>query len=178
MYSPPKKTLILGTLGSIVVSVFLWEYILLEWELDDWYAPSDALNTVKRRCIDTWEWIGWLAAKISSYLTWVRLEKLFEALRNLVSPVMWIAISPLYSIKGYLDTIKLYDHPWKIIIGSVFLVSILVYIEERYRLGTRALHWIRAQWRKRRPRPLSSASDDDDDEGENRPESEMHDAAK
>lgn len=172
MYSPPKKILFLGTLGSIAVSVLLWEYILLEWELDDWYAPSDALTTVSGWCRDVWEWIGWLAAKISSYLTWIRLEKLMQALRNLLLPVAEICLSPFYIIKGYTDTMKLYEHPWKISLGSILLLLLVLLQEERCRWIRRALSWIRAQWRKRGRRPRSPTSGGDDDEGENRPESE------
>jgi hypothetical protein len=126
----------------VVLSPLFYEYAILEFELEGWYAPSDALNTLARWIKNGWEWLGWLCAKLSSFLTWIRLERFLKAIYNLGEPVFQMCISPYYFLKGYIEAARLYDHPWKIRFGSAILFGLIGYL----------VHW----WWKRRKRGGSS----------------------
>lgn len=140
----------------IVLTPFLYEYAILEFELDNWYAPSDALNTLARRLQDGWEWLGRFWAKLSSFLTWIRLERLFKAMYNISDPIFQMVVSPFYFLKGYVETARLYDHPWKIRIGSGILCGLIYYLL--------SIWWKRRRGRSIEKDPSSSSSEEEEEE--------------
>ncbi len=119
--------------ASVAVGLFLWEYLILEWE-SGLPKPSDGLERLARTLEDLWEFVGYLGAKVSAIFTWIRLEKLFQAFDNLLHPTMRSIFSWAMFYKGYVETVNLYDHPYKVLFGSVVLLCAAAFLVYRYRL--------------------------------------------
>lgn len=119
-------TILLYLLISLFVAVFVWEYIAKIKELK--YKPSLYLSMIAALFMKFFELIGRLIAKISSFYTLFDFKQLIETLHDLIKPLIQLMISPYYTIKGYVVTMKIYNHSYLVPIGSLTLVVGMLYL--------------------------------------------------
>ncbi len=125
-----RKQYILIAFCAVFVFTFVWEYTCLEHGWPN--KPSKFFKIGSEFIQEQWENLGYLFAKISALFTWIKLEKVFQALSDLLEPLVEIILSPVYFIKGYVDTANLYDHPYMVGIGSFVLLMGIGYVLTRF----------------------------------------------
>ena len=111
---------------------FSWEYTALSY--DHGYKPSDTLYSIAGMCQDIWEFVGYVCAKLSSFFTWVKFKRVLTVLHNMFEPLIKIFTSIFYFFKGYVDTAKLYEHPYLVGLGSIVLIGVLFWVLVKFRL--------------------------------------------
>lgn len=126
-----KMNILVGILNCFGF-IFIWEYACLEhgWET----SPSKFFRATANFVQELWEELGCKFAEASAIFTWFKLEKLSQALSNIAEPITEIGLSPIYFVKGYVDTANLYDHPDMVCVGYFFIAIIALYILTRFEL--------------------------------------------
>lgn len=115
---------------AIFLTVFLWEHVGRINNVD--IRPSVALNWLSEKSEDFFRFLGFLWAKLSSFLSWLDFEEMFRTLQDLIKPLISIYTSPLMMIKGYTTTLREYDNWYMLIIGSLMIIAISAYIAYTY----------------------------------------------
>lgn len=123
------------TLGLLIIfgGLFAWEHGARKMSPpdSDVARPSWAIMRMADVACDVFEWCGIQWAWVSSFYTHINLEDLGMTLHELASPSIKLVTSPLFAVKGYLETIDLYDHPYVIVAGSVTLVAVVCWAVDR-----------------------------------------------
>ena len=89
--------------------------------------PSFFLNKIAKFFMDLFELLGYFCAKISSFYELIKWEEIKLTLYDLFKPSFDICSSPLYFIKGYVEEMNIYDHPYMIIAGSITIIILVLY---------------------------------------------------
>lgn len=110
---------------------FLWEYVAKKNELV--VKLSVALSYIARFAIDSWFATGRLAAKISSFYTYINFGELMETFHDLFKPMIDICTSPFHFVRGYISVAQIYNHPYLIGFGSVTMISFVAWLI--YKMG-------------------------------------------
>ena len=112
---------------------FAWEHIARINRLST--RPSVALTRLAHWCTSLFEWCGRGLAHLSSFYEYIyeylRLEEIGKTLYALLVPLWRTLTSPFWMVKGYVETMNLYDHPYLISLGSATLlggISVWVYV--------------------------------------------------
>jgi hypothetical protein len=116
--------------GSVIGSV-IWEYVGKKTQSN--IKPSVAITYVATKAGDLFYYIGQLAAKISSFYTYIDFKDFFESIHDLFKPMINLVISPFQFISGYINVSLLYKHPYIVGFGSLTLMLLISYI--CYRTG-------------------------------------------
>jgi hypothetical protein len=115
----------LYTLAGITFGTFAWEHA---GRLNHWaYRPSIGLGHVATFAINRFTDLGRIIARLSSFLTYLHLEEMFETIGAVVTPAWKLIISPFYTITGYFSQIKFYNHPYLVVVGSMSLVAAVAF---------------------------------------------------
>lgn len=115
---------------SMVLAIYIWQVAceVNEWEL----GPAWGLVKVKLWANDFFECLGRWVAYISSYLHWLKLRTLWDALVHLVEPLIGILCSGFYFVKGYVLSAAEYTQTYMIYVGSGLLVILVGAVLWRY----------------------------------------------
>ena len=113
---------------------YFWEYAYVH----DPYAvkPSTLITNLVVRSRTIFEWLGNRLAWVSSFLDWLDLKDMIKAFKNLCEPMIDLCITPLYTVKGYIDQLNIYDHPYMVFVGTLILATSLWYF----------VSWIMKKW--------------------------------
>ena len=116
---------IVGGLLVTFFALFFWEHYARKTESQ--VKPSVYLGygaELAQRC---WEYVGYAAAKISSFYTYIDLKDLMDTFHDLFKPMIDFVTSPLWAAKGYIAEMNLYDHPYLVTLGSATIVGVLAW---------------------------------------------------
>lgn len=116
----------------------LWQYIGKKYGTT--VLPSVFLTSLSTRLQNVWSWVGKAFAYVSSYLTYINLTELWQAVHEVFNPLFGIFSSPAQFVIGYCKYIN--EHVAKnmtylIPIGSVMLVLLVLYFSNKYNLHRR-----------------------------------------
>lgn len=130
-----KKALI-----ALLPITFLWEHLARMYSY--WLKPSFFLNYISDVAERFFTFIGFIWAKLSSFLSWLDFEELFKSLQDLCIPLIALFLSPLRIVYGYITVSQQYENPFLIVIGSVIIISVVAYSINKY-LPTHILNKLR-----------------------------------
>ena len=88
--------------------------------------PSLVLNLVVKYSQDLFEYLGRIAALISSFYVKLRLEELLVSAWAITKELLNLCASPFYFVYGYFDASILYNNPILIYGGSATIVLIVL----------------------------------------------------
>lgn len=108
------------------ISVFLWEHIARTKESQ--FKPSVVINWTADTLKNIFYNIGVGFSKLSSFLTYIKLDDLYKTAHDLLKPTFELIGSPLQTIKGYWDTALTYSYPITVTLGSLTLFATLMYL--------------------------------------------------
>ncbi len=91
-------------IGASVLATFIWEFVFID--TDTIWRPSVLLTFIADVLTTTFSRIGQFWAWISSFLTFIKWEKLCKTLNVLLTPICDIALSWMYLWKGYYNYIS------------------------------------------------------------------------
>lgn len=116
----------------IGLGLFLWEHFGRISDVS--FRPTIGINTIIDVLENIFTTIGSFFATISSYLCWIKFQDLWITITDLCTSLFKLITTPVYIIKGYIDTALEYvDSTYKIYIGSFLLIATIAYIMYRYR---------------------------------------------
>lgn len=104
--------------------LFVWEHIART--KGSTFKPSVAISWLSETLGNAFYNIGVGISKLSSFLTYIKLEDLYKTAHDLFKPIFELAWSPFQIIKGYCETALTYKYPIIITIGSLLLCSGLI----------------------------------------------------
>tara|TARA_R110002033_G_scaffold8231_8_gene28470 strand:- start:128 stop:610 length:483 start_codon:yes stop_codon:yes gene_type:complete len=113
------------TIAVGVFSVFLWEYIQID--TDSNVKPSFVLNLLADWAIYLFKQCGVFAAWISSYLTYIKFEKIKRSIVNIILPLWHLVTSFTWFVKGYVDTALSYGFHVTLV-GSILIILIVLFL--------------------------------------------------
>jgi hypothetical protein len=130
------------SVAAASVGLFMWEHIARVNKVDI-YKPSAGINWIAIKGGKIWEHIGYYSAKLSSFLTYIKLDELYQTGQELWIPTWTLIKSPFRFFTGYGEYIKNinFRHPIVIGLGSVTLLVIFGltgYGTYLYKIGTPA----------------------------------------
>jgi hypothetical protein len=126
-----SKLVIAGySVAAIGAGAFLWELIARKKNSN--IKPSVGVKYVADLSQQLWETVGYYIAKISSFYDLINIEELKVAFQELFLPLFRFCISPLYTAKGYYDTVGTYKYPVMIIAGSLTLIAAILFVGSKY----------------------------------------------
>lgn len=130
--------------GSIVVSSIIWEYIAKRKKSN--VKPSVGLTHTATFFSNGWRCLGELAAKISSFYTYLDFREIKEALHDLWKPIIELCFSWFQFFNGYFTTANLYNHPYLISFGSLTLLILLGWLGHYFDVWTKVLPMISSRF--------------------------------
>ncbi len=142
-----------STITSNIFSIkFIVSFILLTvlsehfGRLNDiQYRPTFFLNKIADYSTDLFEYCGYIFAVLSSFYDKLQLTEVLKTMVQLIGSVFSIIISPFYFNKVYVETAHTYVFPPLIFLGSITLVTSLIYIV--YKLfGTQIFDYIKTNY--------------------------------
>ena len=104
----------------------LFSFELFSLKLGNVHKPSVVL-TVAKCAQDAFLYLGKFIVKLSSFYTYLEdlwyyikefLGDVAVALRDLLRPIWEVLVFPFWTIKGYVENIKFYEHPYVVICGT------------------------------------------------------------
>ena len=108
-----------------VFSVFLWEYIQIDTASN--VKPSYFLNVIADWAIYLFKQCGVFAAWVSSYLTYIKFEKIKQTIVNIILPLWHLTTSFTWFVKGYVDTALSYGFNVTLV-GSILIILIVLFL--------------------------------------------------
>ena len=127
-----KLAIALVSLSVLFVFTIICEDV--EKRYDITYRPSFFLSKISKFLTDTFEYIGEIFAKLSSFYTYINIDSLKKTLEDLIKPIFTSMMSPFYIVKGYALEIDLYEHPYIVFLGSVTLVALVLALLYKFKV--------------------------------------------
>lgn len=123
-------------IGSVVVA-FLWEHLCKEIKekgvkRDGKTRPSTIISYAAKKSQWGFSKIGEGFARISSLYTYFYLQEIADTFMKIMKPLLNLVTSPLYSIKGYVSQMEMYDHPYLVLFGTITIVFGVEYVASLY----------------------------------------------
>lgn len=119
-------------LALIPVVVFLWEHIGSIYHSDT--IPSFIIGNATEPFQNISVAVGGYVARVSSYLYHMQLKEMARSAWNLFSKTFLFLLSPVWSIKGYVETAyHEYGSPYVIYIGTIILFLAVAGLLYHYR---------------------------------------------
>lgn len=123
---------LIAYLIGVFVSVVLWQHFAKVVEF--WFTPVWILNTVRQYCETVFRLLGSWFAYISSYLTYLKLDKLFSSACDVLKALWCMLFVWAEFVKGYYNAI--FEYQWStstIVCGSITIIAAIAYIVYRFR---------------------------------------------
>jgi hypothetical protein len=137
-----------GTLFKTTIIVFLLT-TTVEYTLensDAWYKPSSLLTEVAGKFNTLFTTLGTWFAKLCSFLTYIKLGKFIDAGYRILQPLIDISFSWANFFDGYFAQAKFYVDYYKIYIGTVVLVGLVLYLAYRFDWFNKFYYTRLGQW--------------------------------
>ena len=125
-----KLTIGLGVTAAAGIGAFVWEYIARRTNSD--VKPSVGISYASNKCGQFFNYLGSIAARISSFYTYIEFEELVKTFQELFVPMWNLVTSPFYMLKGYVHTMKSYKYPFLVIVGSLTLFVATRFLYTKY----------------------------------------------
>lgn len=75
-----------------------------------------------------YEWLGIQFGRLSSFITYLKIEELFDSIKDVMVPLFdFLIVSPFYFFKGYFLIVCDYKWPILIFIGSFVILDLVVW---------------------------------------------------
>lgn len=136
-----KRVLMIVTMTFMIL--FLWEHVARTHSSN--MKPSVGITFVADYAKLLFHMIGSQFSRLSSFLTYIKLDELYITAYDLIKPSFELLWSPLQAVKGYWDIAMTYKYPGSIALGSIVLCVSCMYLGHRYRrhIPTRFMFWTR-----------------------------------
>lgn len=108
-------------IAGIFGAAFIWEHVARINNSN--FKPSRFINSLADCAADTFELIGRLFARLSSFYEYIRLHEVFLTLCDLLRPTLVLMVTPFGIIYGYVTALDVYKHPGLILAGSATLMA-------------------------------------------------------
>lgn len=113
--------------------LFIPVYILLVEHFGRIYGiqkrPSYFLELLSTYAMDTFNFIGIQIARLSSFMLYLKMDELMITIWNILRPTLYIIISPLNTLNGYVSQALTYEYKsWQIYFGSMIIMTMLSYL--------------------------------------------------
>lgn len=118
------------TIGFFV-SAFFWQYTA---KRNDWiYKPTYFIDLVTEQFNTIYNWLGRFAVWISSFYTFFDFKDLIETFQELYISIKNLLFSWRTFIVSYTSYMSFYEHPYLISLGSLTLISLVLYLLYTFR---------------------------------------------
>lgn len=117
------------SIGIFIMALTLEHYFR---DTENILKPSLVLGKVAEMFEDFFEQLGKLCAWLSSFLTLIKLDELFESIRRLLEPMLRILFSAYYFCIGYFDYLLDMRKPYLVLAGSLVILFITTCIMKYY----------------------------------------------
>ncbi len=98
--------------------------------------PSFLINEIATYFQTGFGQIGYFLAESSRFIhvihDYLNIEDIKITILALVHPIIRLVISPFCIITGYVETIKSYNQPYLILLGSIVLIPVVAFIISNY----------------------------------------------